>query len=188
MCYNSSVKSAASFRLPAVALAIDDPDPDGKEGAPPAMLARHAVLLTHPKSFHLSPITSSPTQRPRKSFGSNTYGSPASAANKRLTEKLNPLNATLTKNTGVTSFNQEPLSFLAPRSRRLLHFHLAPLLSSVCSSKFRILQPLWLSLLRKLPGCVPTIPILELCTKHSPLSTPYPLSVRSHHPLYHSTP
>ena len=32
--------------------------------------------------------------------------------------------------------------------------------SSVYSSKFRILQPLCLPLLRKLPGCVPTIPIL----------------------------
>jgi hypothetical protein len=33
--------------------------------------------------------------------------------------------------------------------------------SSVHSSKFRIPQPLCLPLLRKLPGCVPTIPILE---------------------------
>ena len=34
--------------------------------------------------------------------------------------------------------------------------------SSVHSSKFRIPQVLYLPLLRKLPGCVPTIPILEL--------------------------
>src|SRR5258708_39258763 len=33
--------------------------------------------------------------------------------------------------------------------------------SSVHSSKFRIPQPLCLPLLRKLPGCVPTIPIPE---------------------------
>src|SRR5258708_38354429 len=33
--------------------------------------------------------------------------------------------------------------------------------SSVPSSKSRIPQPLCLPLLRKLPGCVPTIPILE---------------------------
>src|SRR5260370_21723755 len=38
--------------------------------------------------------------------------------------------------------------------------------SSVCSSKFRIPQLLCLPLLRKLPGCVPTIPILErFCTE-----------------------
>src|SRR5882762_1418166 len=36
-----------------------------------------------------------------KSFTCNTYGPPASVANKRLTACLSPLVATLTKNTGV---------------------------------------------------------------------------------------
>jgi len=36
-----------------------------------------------------------------KSFSCNTYGSPASVANKRLTAWLNSLDATLTKNRGV---------------------------------------------------------------------------------------
>src|SRR6267143_1595598 len=35
-----------------------------------------------------------------KSFRRNTYGSPASVANKRLTARLSPLDATLTKTAG----------------------------------------------------------------------------------------
>src|SRR5467141_190660 len=38
-----------------------------------------------------------------KSFSCNTYGSPASVANKRLTAWLNSLDATLTKNRGGAS-------------------------------------------------------------------------------------
>src|SRR5713226_633487 len=41
---------------------------------------------------------------------------------------------------------------------------------SIHTSKFRIRQPLCLPLLRKQLGCVPTIPILELRTRHSSLS------------------
>src|SRR5260370_7190095 len=41
--------------------------------------------------------TSSPTLRPHKSFRCNTYGSPVTVANKRLTAWLSPLYATLTK-------------------------------------------------------------------------------------------
>src|SRR5882762_7282434 len=39
-----------------------------------------------------------------KSFRRNTYGSPASVANKRLTARLSPLDATLTKNGGHVLF------------------------------------------------------------------------------------
>ena len=42
--------------------------------------------------------------------------------------------------------------------------------SSVPSSKFRIPQLLCLPLLRKHPGCVPTIPEMELSTQHLPRS------------------
>jgi hypothetical protein len=45
-------------------------------------------------------FTSSPTLRPRKSISWNTYGLPASVANKRLTVRLSPLDAILTKNRG----------------------------------------------------------------------------------------
>ena len=45
---------------------------------------------------------------------------------------------------------------------------------SVHSSKFRILQVLCLPLLRKVPGCVPTIPLSALDAQNSPLySTPF---------------
>src|SRR5712671_3175595 len=49
--------------------------------------------------------TSSPTLRPHKSFRCNTYGSPVTVANKRLTVWLSPLDATLTKTPGGGSSN-----------------------------------------------------------------------------------
>jgi hypothetical protein len=53
------------------------------------------------KLFPSMALTLSLTDGPRKSFVCNTYELPASVANKRLTEKLTPLPATLTKNRGV---------------------------------------------------------------------------------------
>jgi hypothetical protein len=50
---------------------------------------------------------------------------------------------------------------------------------SVHTSKFRIPQLLCLPLLRKLPGCVPTIPILEPSAHHS--------SPATHHSPLHSS-
>ena len=50
-----------------------------------------------------------------KSFRRNTYGSPASVANKRLTARLSPLDATLTKNGGARPSNQ--ILFLCPGPR-----------------------------------------------------------------------
>jgi len=61
--------------------------------------------------------------------------------------------------------------------------------SSVCSSKFRIPQLLCLPLLRKLPGCVPTIPILErFCTerRRRPFVTRRYTQVLSFQSLAHS--
>jgi len=43
-----------------------------------------------------------------KSFTCNTYGLPASVANKRLTACLSPLSATVTKNTGGGSLGRIP--------------------------------------------------------------------------------
>ncbi len=51
--------------------------------------------------FPSHPVALSSKLRPRKPFRCNTYGLPASVANKRLTAWLSPLDATLTKNRGV---------------------------------------------------------------------------------------
>src|SRR6266700_483880 len=53
-----------------------------------------------------------------KSFNRNTYGSPLSVANKRLTDSLNPLDATLTKKRGYPSFQPRGFS-LSPRFREV---------------------------------------------------------------------
>src|SRR5258708_476543 len=62
----------------------------------------------------------------------------------------------LQKTRGSHPSSQKRFSFSCPAHPFKPH-----LPSSVHSSKFRIPQPLCLPLLRKLPGCVPTIPILE---------------------------
>ena len=82
-----------------------------------------------------------------KSFPVNPFADP---------HPLNSVASILYKNSG----GREPSrQFLPPEvgtcRRSSLPF-------SVYTSKFRIPQVLCLSLLRKLPGCVPTIPILEL--------------------------
>ena len=103
-----------------------------------------------------------------KSFRRNTYGSPASVANKRLTARLSPLDATLTKNGGRVLQTKYLFSVLAP-------FACPCLPSSVRSSKFRIPQPLCLPLLRKLPGVYQQFPFWNsTCVLANPF--PYPLS------------
>src|SRR5260370_18187346 len=62
----------------------------------------------------------------------------------------------LQKTRGSHPSSQKRFSFSCPAHPFKPH-----LPSSVSSSKFRILQPLCLPLLRKLPGCVPTISNLE---------------------------
>jgi hypothetical protein len=61
------------------------------------MLARHAVLLTPLGPFHQIQLFSCPTINP---FAATHMDLFTSVANKRLTPKLNPLAATLTKNRG----------------------------------------------------------------------------------------
>ena len=73
------------------------------------MRARQEVLLAPPKSSHPRPFTFLPTSPPHESFSCNTYGSPASVANKRLTARLNSLAATLTKNRGAGSRLAHPI-------------------------------------------------------------------------------
>jgi hypothetical protein len=64
------------------------------------MLARHAVLLTSPKSPHPSELLSRQQSTPVNPLAATLMDLPASVANKRLTAGLSPLNATLTKNGG----------------------------------------------------------------------------------------
>src|SRR5258708_30600733 len=64
--------------------------------------------------FPSHPVALSSKLRPRKPFRCNTYGLPASVANKRLTAWLSPLDATLTKNRGYHPSSQKPSS--APSS------------------------------------------------------------------------
>jgi hypothetical protein len=118
----------------------------------------HAVPLTPPKSllpFRLLSCERSAPARPGErsvsSLPATLIRRLACVANKALTKALNPLNATLTKNTGRGT-PRFPSAFP----------HLP---SSVHTSKFRIPQLLCLPLLRKQPGCGGILPIL-VCPKH----------------------
>ena len=64
------------------------------------MVARLAVLLTPPKSFHPSQLTSSQQSALVSPLAATLMDLPASVANKRLTVGLSSLDATLTKNRG----------------------------------------------------------------------------------------
>ena len=65
------------------------------------MRARPVVLLTPPRSPHPRPLPSRQHFIPVSPLAATLMDSPASVANKRLTARLNPLDATLTKNRGV---------------------------------------------------------------------------------------
>src|SRR5713101_9013598 len=72
------------------------------------MRPRHAVLLTPSASsraiaapFCTDHCSLTAVHYPLSPLAATLMGSPASVANKRLTVLLNPLDATLTKNTGV---------------------------------------------------------------------------------------
>src|SRR6266852_9589305 len=62
------------------------------------MRLRQAVLLTPPKSSHSSPLLSRQQSAPVSPLAATLMELPASVANKGLTVRLNPLDATLTKN------------------------------------------------------------------------------------------
>src|SRR5713226_1341886 len=65
------------------------------------MLARPAVPLTPPKSFHPFPLPSRQPSAPVSPLAATLIDLPASVANKRLTVRLSSLDATLTNNRGV---------------------------------------------------------------------------------------
>src|SRR5216684_1419181 len=65
------------------------------------MRPRHVVLLTPPESSHPSRLLSRQHNALVSPLAATLMNLPASVANKRLTGKLTPLDATLTKNRGV---------------------------------------------------------------------------------------
>ncbi len=92
---------AGTILPPAVALAIVDSGPVGKDGALRAMPARHVVLLT-PSEFSVATQLLSRQHFVRVSpLAATLMDLPASVANKRLAAELSPFDATLTKNRGV---------------------------------------------------------------------------------------
>jgi hypothetical protein len=65
------------------------------------MVARLAVTLTPPKTFHPSQLNSSQQSALVSPLAATLMDLPASVANKRLTTGVSSLDATLTKNRGV---------------------------------------------------------------------------------------
>jgi hypothetical protein len=81
------------------------------------MLARQVVLSTLPNFSHPRPLLSRQQSVGLSPLHATLMGLPASVANKRLTENLTPLDATLTKNTGVTSFQPKAFPSSRPASQ-----------------------------------------------------------------------
>ncbi len=114
---------------------------------------RGASTIPSPSTFEFQPPCLP------KSFSCNTYGPPRQCCKQKTYSLAKPFRCNTYKKHGVHPSSQVLSSPPAP---------LPHIPSSVRSSKFRILQTLCLPLLRKLPGCIPTIPILELFSLHSP--------------------
>ena len=73
------------------------------------------VLPSPPKSSHPRPLLSRQQHAPVSPLAATLMDLPASVANKRLTQKLSPLDSALTKNRGVggAMVNQPPPAFNA---------------------------------------------------------------------------
>ncbi len=129
MCYNGFVRSARFF--PALVSHARPPRGPSNSSSIPAPISIDLLqaagtnqlsfsvysskfrILSRSSTDYCQLITDLSSDLPRpcrghchpclKSFSCNTYGSPASVANKRLTAWLNSLDATLTKNRGGAS-------------------------------------------------------------------------------------
>jgi len=100
-----------------------------RSSCPRPMLARQVVLPTPPNSSHPRPLLSRQQSVGISPLSATLMDLPASVANKRLTARLNPLDATLTKNTGAHPSSQKPFYLLAlpPQTfRRSNLFWLSP--------------------------------------------------------------
>jgi hypothetical protein len=82
------------------------------------MLGRQVVLLIPPKSLHPRTLLSRQQSTPVSPLPATLMDLPASVANKRLTARLTPLDATLTKNRGAHPSSQKLFSLLALLRRR----------------------------------------------------------------------
>src|SRR6266478_10022691 len=108
------------------------------------MPARHAVLLTPLESPHPKALLSRQHPPPISPLAATLMNLLASAANKRLTGELSPLDATLTKYRGGHPSTQKLFSFFSsslssiPLSASVSLWQLG-LPSSVHSSKFGML-------------------------------------------------
>ena len=154
------------------------------------MLARQTVLLTEHAAKHAHPERASGVEgsllaasRPSQLLSRqqaapvsllaatlNTYGSPRKCCKQKTYSLAKPFRCNTYKKLGGHPSSQKFLPstpfLLFGRSNvsTCKRFNVFPvyLPSSVPSSKFRILHPLCLALLRKLPGCGGILPILEL--------------------------
>ena len=100
-----------------------------RSSCPRPMLTCQAVLLTPPNFCHPRPLLSRQQSIGISPLSATLMDLPASVANKRLTARLNPLDATLTKNTGAHPSSQKPFYLLAlpPQTfRRSNLFWLSP--------------------------------------------------------------
>src|SRR6266446_558067 len=70
------------------------------EGASPFTCARQLVLLTPSRSSHPTQLLSRQQPAPVSPLAATLMNLPTSVANKRLTQKLSPLDSALTKNRG----------------------------------------------------------------------------------------
>src|SRR5580704_4329878 len=73
------------------------------------MLAHPAVLLTPSKSSRPTQLLSLQHSARVSPLAATLTNLPASIANKRLTQSLNPLDSTLTKNRGGLAFGPTPI-------------------------------------------------------------------------------
>jgi|HubBroStandDraft_4_1064222.scaffolds.fasta_scaffold30832_2 hypothetical protein len=130
------------------------------------MLARQVVLLTPQNSSHPQSLLSRQHNVRISPLFATLIDLPASAANKRLTSNLNPLDATLTKNTGALDFF-DSLTFRSFNSLTIFR----PVFS-IAYALFQVTYPVspLLATLMKTAGCIPTIPILELSLLRSTLN------------------
>ena len=85
------------------------------------MPARHVPLATLSKSSGLTQLSFCEHIVPVTTFRINTYSMPTSVDSKELTEKLNPLSATLTKNRGEGCRLQRSFQPPPPNRWPLLH-------------------------------------------------------------------
>jgi hypothetical protein len=139
----------------------------------PSMPSPRAVLLTPPVSVHSRQLPSRQQPASVNPLEATLPASLASAANKRLTKNVSPVDATLTKNwrerTPNAQLSNDPRSNFFPLTSLAVPHPLTPIESHPCKNHrgegvFPTFQranatPVFATL-TKTPGCIPTLPIL----------------------------